>query len=347
MTKSRTLHSMVQPMRVQARQGSLAEKRLYAKSALPGGAWPMPRAVRSGIDPSPLDDLIYHGGRVVPEMRFQNIYLGTAGAWTQSDMASIDGAICLAMRDRRLNKVMAQYFPGAVLTCDPRVSLVVKVDQAHELDERDVQATIIALYDHCEDLDKSDLDATIFNLLLPPGATLRLDASSSLEGLGGYHGSVRIQRRGKSLTLYYSASVYSQMLSPTRENGIVAFDSPWKNVVGTLYHELNEFRTNPDVSDAIQTGNNDLLGWMSRRGAECGDQPIFAARSRDLVFQEVVAAPGTRRIPVQLMYSNAAHGAELPVTAGHASPAGDVGHRETSVSGRIDWGVVRHMSFGR
>ena len=49
-------------------------------------------------------------------------------------MASIDRAIGLAMRDRRLNKVMAQYFPGAALTCDPRVSLVVNVEQAHELD---------------------------------------------------------------------------------------------------------------------------------------------------------------------------------------------------------------------
>jgi hypothetical protein len=27
-----------------------------------------------------------------------------------------------------------------------------------------------------------------------------------------------------------------------RRNGIVMFDKPWKNVIGTLYHELNEFR---------------------------------------------------------------------------------------------------------
>ena len=133
----------------------------------------------------------------------------------------------------------------------------------------------------------------------------------------GYHGSVRFQRQGKRVTLYYSANVYSEMLSPTRENGIVVFDQPWKNVVGTLYHELNEFRTDADVKDAIETGNNDFLGWMSRRGHECGDQPIVAAKSLNLVFKEVSVTNGATRVPVQFMYSNAVHGAEGPIVAPH------------------------------
>ena len=67
----------LRPMRIQARAGSSAEKKYYEKSALPGGIWPMPKVLAPGIDPSPLDDLMFHGGKVVPQMEFQNIYLGS------------------------------------------------------------------------------------------------------------------------------------------------------------------------------------------------------------------------------------------------------------------------------
>jgi len=73
------------------------------------------------------------------------------------------------------------------------------------------------------------------------------------------------------------------------------------------------FRTDADVNDAIAQNNNDLLGWMSRQGLECGDQPIFAARNLNLIFQEIVASDGGPKIPVQFLYSNAVHGAEGPI----------------------------------
>ena len=282
-TYSKKLYSFTQPMRIQARQGSRAERLYYRNSALPGMKWPMPTAIAPGIDPSPLDDLIFHGGKTVRQMEFQNIYLGASTDWAASDIASIDKAITLAMRDKRMNNVIVQYFPQGAVSCDPRPSVVLDEPKPAVLDEPDVQAKIIALYDSGK-IKKSSLDSTIFNLVLPPGTVLKLGASSSLHGLGGYHGSVHITRGGKRLTLYYSANVYSQMLSPTRENGIVVFNRPWKNVVATLYHEINEFRTDADVNDAIQTGNNDALGWTSRRGQECGDQPIFVASPLSLVF---------------------------------------------------------------
>src|SRR5262249_24467700 len=150
------------------------------------------------------------------------------------------------------------------------------------------------------------------------GTELRLTDSSSFEGLGGYHGSLHVDRGGKRITLYYSANVYSQRLSANRENGIVAFDRPWENVVGTRYHGLNEFRTDADVNDAIETGNNDFLGWMSRFGQEIGDQPIATAAVLNLVFKEVTTQGSTKRTPVQFLYSNAVHGAEGPITAPHA-----------------------------
>ena len=153
-------------------------------------------------------------------------------------------------------------------------------------------------------LSKFDLTSTVFNFLLPPGTVLNtdasttsggvksaaqkatditnpalrlLDADSSLQGLGGYHGSVH----AGSDTLYYAVGVYSQNLPDGTTNGIPVFDQPWKNVVATFYHELNEARTDADVEDAIKAGNDPsatkFLGWMSNEGEEIGDYPVFEA----------------------------------------------------------------------
>ena len=161
----------------------------------------------------------------------------------------------------------------------------------------------------------SDLGATIFNLVLPPGTILKLDQDNSLGGLGGYHGSVDFEHNGRSQTAYYSANVFSQRLPNGRVNGIPAFDASWKDVVGTLYHEMNEFRTDADVGEAIRKNDDSLLGWMGAQG-EIGDQPINAAGAAgnlSLVFQEILSSAGGGRVPVQFLYSNAVHGAEGPI----------------------------------
>jgi hypothetical protein len=284
----------------------------FGKAGLPGNAWRMPKKIAPGIDPSPLDDLLFHGGKVVPQMEFQNVFLGSADDWTQSDIDSIDASITRAMQDKKLNNVIVQYFPGAPLECDPRPSFIHGGEKPVELDEPDVQETVVQLFDEGR-IKKNDLATTIFNLVLPIGTVLRLGSSTSTRGLGGYHGSVHITRGGKAHTIYYSANVFSTLLPDGTENGIVVFAKPWKNVVATLYHELNEFRTDADVGDAIATGNNDLLGWTSRRGHEIGDQPIAVAASLGLVFKEIMVASDGTRAPVQFMYSNAAHGAEGPL----------------------------------
>lgn len=118
---------------------------------------------------------------------------------------------------------------------------------------------------------------------------------SSLQGLGGYHGSVHIA--GGS-TVYYAVGVYSERRADGSDNGIVAFDQPWKNVVATFYHELSEARTDADVEDAIRAGNDPaavkFLGWMSRQGEECGDFPMSeVGNALNLIMQEVPLADGT------------------------------------------------------
>ncbi len=312
MAKSKNQYAASQWMRVQARRGSAVEKRYYR----PGTWMNSKEAIALGLTPSLVDDLVFNGGKLVPQMEFQNIYLGSGADWDASDVANIDAASALAMRDKRLNNVVMQYFPGAKLTCDPRSSLLLNDPAPKSLNEPDVQAQVIALYDGGQ-IKKKDAGTTIFNLLLPPGSVLKLGSDTSLQGLGGYHGSVHFKRDGKRVTLYYSANVFSEFLSSSKENGIVAFQQPWKNVVATLYHEMNEFRTDPDVNDAITTGNDGFLGWMSGTGMEIGDQPIFEASSLSLVFKQVKTTNGKATVPVQFLYSNAVHGAEGPIAKPH------------------------------
>lgn len=304
-------------MRIQARPGSPAEGFYYRNSALPKGGWQKPEVIAPGISPKPLDDLIFHGGKIVPQMEFQNVFLGGQDSWQASDIDAINTAITMAMQDRKLNNVIKQFFVDIPsLTCDPRPSVVLEEPNPGELDEPDVQQTVVRLLKERK-ISDSDLDTVIFDLLLPPGCVLRLGESDSRNGLGGYHGSVHFNNGGKSLRAYYSANVFSQMLPDGEQNGIPAFDASWKDVVGTLYHELNEFRTDADVRDAIESGENRFLGWMSAQGQEIGDQPIAVAKALSLVFKEVLASTGGKRLPVQLLYSNAVHGAEGPIDEPH------------------------------
>jgi hypothetical protein len=105
--------------------------------------------------------------------------------------------------------------------------------------------------------------------------------------------------------------VYSE-----RGNGIDEFHEPWRNVCATVYHELQEIRTDPDVEDAIRAGTapggERLLGWYSPRGGEIGDMAI--------VMEQVPLADGSGMVPVQLMWSNAVGGPEGPIKEPHPLP---------------------------
>jgi hypothetical protein len=297
------------PMRIQVAPGSEAEYRHYRAARRHSGESIEREALAPGVSASPKDDLIFRGGKVLPQMGFQNIYLGRASDFASGDVKSIDDAITRVIRDEQLKSIVQQYFPGKPLAYDIAPSVILDENRPNEMDEPDVQNKIIDLFDRNLIL-ASDHDRTCFNLVLPPGTILKLDGSTSLAGLGGYHGSVHFSRGGQNQTLYYSANVYSAIRSG-RRNGIPFFSTPWKNVVCTLYHELIETQTDPDVGDAIRQNDRRFIGFNSSRGQEIGDQPI-SANSLDRVFREVMTLPGPRPTPVQFIYSNAVHGAEGP-----------------------------------
>jgi len=293
-------HTKEGPLNVVLRPGSEAEDAYRSAVLAPG------------FGPEQTLDLRYFGGMTLPHLRWTNLYLG---AWDGNARTQLDHALAAAMGDRDLNNVLAQYFPGANVTATFTGST------AHEgavpsYVYRDTVETLVA------GLDGS---APVVCVLLPPGAVLvdgdstgddivrdvDSDAVDSLHGLGGYHGSVHT---GNS-TRYYAVAVYSE-----GDNGIAAFAEPWKNVCATLYHELQETRTDPDVEDAIRLGSDPgaerLLGWYSPRGGEIGDIPMAeSAGQLDRVMQEVPLTDGSGTVPIQLMWSNAVGGPEGPVTS--------------------------------
>jgi hypothetical protein len=291
---------------------------------------------------------------------FTNFYVGGSAAWKKADIESIDKALASAMSDPDLNNVMSQYYPSGKISSTFHESQVLAGPPPKTVSQGDVENLVRTLY-QAGTLGKLDFASTVINFMLPSGTILNTDAApttgaisarvewrqiahktehavaagipveeeeDSTEGLGGYHGSVHVITGKDSVTLYYAVGVYSEPLPDGRTNGIPVFDQPWKNVVGTFYHELNEARTDPDVEDAIKAGNdpaaNKFLGWVSAQGEECGDFPVFEANPLTQVFKEVELTDKSGTVPVQLQYSNADHGPGEPrdKAAPFAGPAG-------------------------
>jgi hypothetical protein len=142
------------------------------------------------------------------------------------------------------------------------------------------------------------------------------DEEDSTQGLGGYHGSIHVGTGPDEQIIYYAIGVFSEQRADGTNNGIPVFDQPWKNVVATFYHELNEARTDPDVEDAIRAGDDpnatSFLGWTSSQGEECGDFPVFEANPLSQVFQEVELTDNSGTVPIQFQYSDADHGPGEP-----------------------------------
>ena len=74
-----------------------------------------------GFGPAPGLDLRFFGGKTLPHLRYTLVYVGT---WTTDERTQLDHALSAAMRDRGLNNVLAQYFPGTEVTTTFAGSLV-------------------------------------------------------------------------------------------------------------------------------------------------------------------------------------------------------------------------------
>lgn len=309
-----------------------------------------PEEIAPGLPQSQDHDLVYRGGHLIPDLTFTNFYVGGPESWDAGDIQSIDGALAAAMSDKDLNNVIVQYFQDRVaITSTFRPSSILPGPAPQSVSQGDVEALVRSLHAQGT-LNGFNFPSTVFNFMLPRGTILTDDAhptgqsvggqgrgtgsssvaravrqdipvedeSSSLEGLGGYHGSIDLDDgHGGNLRIYYAVGVFSETRGNGTTNGIPVFDRPWKNVVATFYHELNEARTDPDVEEANKTNDDGLVGWTSNQGEECGDFPITEAGNLgDLgkVFREVKLTNQGETVPIQFQYSNVDHGPAGPTT---------------------------------
>ena len=279
------------------------------------------RKIAPGFKPHRSLNLVNKGGKTIPNLSFRSFYIAGA-SWAASDIQNIDTALSGAMADPHLNNVMLQYFPGAAAISTTFAGSAKLPGAPPASFSRDDVNTVLQGLINDGTLAGTNYDTTVICLLLPPGSILTTDAaggvgkqtepddkSSSLQGLGGYHGSCHIGAQ----RVYFAVAVYSQFING-KPNGIPVWPDSWKNVVATFYHELNEARTDADVEEAIRTNNDALLGWYSDapNGGEIGDIPINEAGANLRgVMIEVTLANG-QTAPVQLMWSNAVGGPEGP-----------------------------------
>jgi hypothetical protein len=329
----------LRPMNVVVAPGSKASKSYYAVSGEPGAKkkveQPIPKVRVPGIPATPKQNLVYHGGKTISNLTYTNFYIGGANSWDQNDIKNIDWALEQALKDRYLNNVIRQYFDNKRITATFKPSQILTGNKPKKFTQDDAIALVKSLYQNGT-LKGFTYANTVINFMLPKGTILTDDKSgsekeknktrkkpreieeedSSLEGLGGYHGSVHVTN---TVTVYYAIGVYSYTMTNGNDNGIVAFDEPWKNVVATFYHELCEARTDADVDDAIDNNNIKYCGWISKAGAECGDYPMEEVGGNlSLIMQEVKLANGKGTVPVQFQYSNAVDGPEGPIKKLHS-----------------------------
>jgi hypothetical protein len=324
-----TANAHRRPLNVSFRRGSSAEQVFRKRAGLPST-----EAIALGEKPTPSHDLHFHGGKTIADLNFVNFYVG-GDTWGASDISNIDKSLEAAMSDKNLNNVMEQYFPTSISSTFMGSQKLAGTAPA-TFSQGDVESLVAAMAEQGK-FEGRDLTSTVFNFMLPRGTVLNDNAgpsadskpevkvekkspiphddeADSLHGLGGYHGSIHTNNGD---TIYYAIGVYSEKLANGSENGIAIFDQPWKNVVATFYHELNEARTDCDVEDAIRAGNDPsavkFLGWTSKQGEECGDFPVFEnGNALSKVFQEVQLSSGGGTVPVQFQYSVSVHGPEGP-----------------------------------
>lgn len=317
---------------------SEAHRHVRRPTRQPAGT-PSSHDLAPGFQPQPAWNLTDFRGPTIADLTFVNRYVGGAAAWSQQDMSEIDQALSGAMSDAALQTVIAQYYPGQAITSTMLPSAVQDGHLPSTVYKDTAEALVKQLHD-AGALGAADPAKSVINVMLPQGIVLSDDfspgfqppagqaqeferrkrgvikidagdAADSKHGLGGYHGSIHLP---DGTEIFYAVGVYSE-----GNNGIVAFDRPWKNVVATFYHELNEARTDAAVEDVNATGNDNELGWYSQTGqGEIGDLPINAAgNDLSLVFQEVALSDGSGTVPIQLMWSNNDDGPAL-----HTSAAG-------------------------
>jgi hypothetical protein len=218
----------------------------------------------------------YYGGKVLNQFNVQNVYLGSY--WNlpegQADASKNDAFMKNYVSNDQAQSIWHQYGVQSGTYSGSQV-----VSKTIHSGQKITQRTIEDAVKKLAAADPNPGPNKLYNVVLPPGAVLSDGSATSLQGLGGYHGSVTVNGQ----PVYYSAIAYSK-----GNNGIdFTNGNAVDNVTITESHEISEAVTDPDVEVASKTNNWSALGWMDPQNGEIGDMEVNDA------------APGT---PLSTMY---------------------------------------------
>jgi hypothetical protein len=203
----------------------------------------------------------YFGGGVLTKPDVKNVYLGHYFTTTtgKKDVAHNDAFMKDLVQNKDYTSIWAQYGVGKGTT-EKSKTVDKTYSSGHVFKQADLEKMVKAMA-------KGAGSQEIFNFVLPPGAVLETsDGTTSKQGLGGFHGSVKVN--GKEI--YYSAIAYSK-----GDNGIdFTNGNAEDNISITESHEISEAATDPHVQDAIDTNNMKYLGWMDMNNGEIGDVEV-------------------------------------------------------------------------
>lgn len=169
--------------------------------------------------PQPREDLVFRGGRTLPQMSYKTFYVGSgwADGAPASSRANLDAALAAAMTDPALDEIVGQFFGGSNITTLPLPSTVLDLPLQQVFDKGDIHALAERTF-MSGVLSAVDLDTCVVNFVLPPGAILSsegggeahlrvgrraplgtpdIEEEDSRNGLGGYHGSIHIMHPGR------------------------------------------------------------------------------------------------------------------------------------------------------
>src|SRR5579871_981990 len=199
-------------MRVLVRPRSAAEAKRHPRAGQRG---PQTTVLAQGFKPTPQHDLRFRGGRTIPHLAYMNVFVGGAASWQQSDIDNVNRALAAAMSNAKLNNVIVQYFTEPITTSFLG-SRVLAGTKPKKVTETSAKTLITNLFNSGQ-LKGNVLASTVVNLMLPSGTILTdgtgpgkeqddpddrpgppaagspdAEEATSLEGLGGYHGSVDV-----------------------------------------------------------------------------------------------------------------------------------------------------------
>ena len=130
----------------------------------------------TAIAPAPEEDLVFRGGRMLPDMSYKIFYVGDV--WATSPLSDfrrqLDFALAAAMSDPALNDIVGQYFAGSPILTTALPSAVLNVPVQDVVNKDDVQGFVKQLFTS-GDLSDIDFPNCAVNFVLPPGAVLSSD----------------------------------------------------------------------------------------------------------------------------------------------------------------------------